>query len=841
MTAIATDPIEALFSARPYSLSREAKASLFLAAMQEAYRHHYAACPAYRRYCERRGFGATHVFSDIAELPFLPVQAFKENASLLRSVDVAQITTRLSSSATSGVASSVDIDRVTAKRQVRALAGVISEVLGPKRRPFLVIDVDPRTGGASGLGARSAAVRGFLNLAREATYLMDSTPTGALSLRADDFAAALEKYAAGNEPVVVFGFTFVLYVHAVLPLLKAGRKFQLPPGSHVVHIGGWKKLADQQVSKADFEAVMSEVFGVPAASVVDFYGFTEQMGVTYPDGPGGTKFAPAFAEVIIRDPATLAPLPDGKTGLLEFVTPLPHSYPGIAVLTDDLGVITGRGEVNGWHGTQFRILGRAKAAEVRGCGDIMGSKVATRSAQDAARIVVSEPRLLCDGASNRVAGELFAPIDLASLPIVPDIGALATQLRTARNALESYSVDDLAALVSAAAKRWADPASPLSPLRQQGLLFLTNWCDAANFRAMADRSLRGQRGFLDGFRPVAHTNRLMWRAQSRGLVVHWLAGNVPLLAMLALAQSVVTRNANILKAASGFARVLPALLDAFRGLEVRRPDGRVLRGDDVLATIAVIYFPREDSASATALSTAADLRLAWGGREAVESIMNLPKRFGTEDIIFGPKLSYLVVGKEMLATERQVKRLARHVSTDSSVFDQYACASPHTVFVEKGGVAASPHAFAKLLATEMARAAVRIPKGPVDAGTAAKVTSARMRYEFTGELWTSGGTEWTVLFDEDGARGLADPCYSRVITVRAIDDVMQAADFAHHGIQTVGLALSGARKLTFASRAAANGVERFPEPGRMTYFDSPWDGLFAMDRMVRWVSLGGPL
>jgi hypothetical protein len=35
-------------------------------------------------------------------------------------------------------------------------------------------------------------------------------------------------------------------------------------------------------------------------------------------------------------------------------------------------------------------------------------------------------------------------------------------------------------------------------------------------------------------------------------------------------------------------------------------------------------------------------------------------------------------------------------------------------------------------------------------------------------------------------------------------------------------------------------VERFPDLGRMTFFDSPWDGLFPMDRLVKWVTLGGP-
>ena len=842
-TEISTDPVDVLLSIPPYGLGAVEKRALLLDAVQQGYRHHYLACEAYRRFCQRRGCGPDQVFGDVSEFPYLPVQAFKENASLLRSVESSQITTRLSSSATSGVASSVDIDRVTAKRQVRALASVIGAVLGPKRRPFLVLDVDPRTAGPGGLGARSAAVRGFLNLAREARYFMETGPHGLLTLKEREFAAQLELYASGSEPVAVFGFTFVLYVYAVLPLLKEGRKFRLPKGSQIIHIGGWKKLADQQVSKAQFNQTMEEVFGVSASNVVDFYGFTEQMGVTYPDGPGGGKYAPSFAEVIVRDPSTFKPLPDGHEGLLEFVTPIPYSYPGIAVLTDDVGVITQRdAEVDGWRGTRFQVLGRAKKAEVRGCGDIMGEKVVgpmTRASHPTTKGTSTSVRLLFGPEANTIPGDLFVPVDLERLPEVADLGSLAARLREGARKLQTHSVDDLIALVSAAAARWAAPNSPLAPLRQQGLLFLTGWCQSSNLRAMANGALHGQRGFLDGFRALGGTNRRLMRAQPRGLVVHWLAGNVPLLGMLALAQAIITRNANLLKAASTFSRVLPSLLDAFRGLKVTCVDGRVLHGEDVLASIAVVYFSRDNSAAAEQISALADVRLAWGGREAIESILNLPKRYGTEDVIFGPKLSFMVVGREAIADTRLLRRVARQAATDASVFDQYACASPHTIFVEKGG-RISPREFAETLSVEMAKAIVRIPKGPTDPGTAAKIESLRMRYEFTGELWRSNGTEWTVLYDEDAEQGLAAPCYSRVITVRAMNDVLEAARFAHGGIQTIGTALSGERKLRFASEASARGAERFPDIGRMTFFDSPWDGLFPMERFVKWITMGGP-
>jgi Acyl-protein synthetase, LuxE/Acyl-CoA reductase (LuxC) len=832
--------IDALLEFPPYGAPEPERQRRLLAAMNVAYRHHTLNCPAYRRFCEKRGFDAGHVFTSLAEIPYLPVQAFKENSDLLRSVAPDAVRTILQSSATSGVPSTVAVDRVTAKRQVKALTAVIAASLGRQRRPFLVLDVAPHAG-SDGLGARGAAVRGFLNLASEVRYLMHPAADGTLALLEEEFAQAV---ADLGNPAVVFGFTYVLYAYAIEPLWRANKRLALPAGSNVVHIGGWKKLADRSVPRGMFDDAVSRTLGVPTGAIIDFYGFTEQMGVTYPTGPSGDKHCPAFAEVIVRDPATFEPLPDGQEGLLEFLTPLPHAYPGIAVLTDDVGVITGR--ANGsevWGGTRFCVLGRAKKAEVRGCGDIMGEKMMRRPSRAAAPVVdqSAEVRLLFDAHANHVAGDLFMPVQTAALPRIDDLAALAEHLKQQRAALDAYSLDDLITLVSAAARRWADPSGPLAPLRQQGLLFLSNWCRGETLRRLADASLHGRRGHLDGFLPTANSGREFLRAFPRGLVCHWLAGNVPLLGMLVLVQSIVCRNANLLKAASSFSRVLPALLEAFRGLRVVTAGGASLSGDDVLKTLAVVYFDRHDQAAATQMSAAADVRLAWGGAEAVTGIVDLPRRFDAQDIIFGPKLSYMVIGREALARERQVRRLARMAATDASVFDQYACASPHTIFVERGGAAATPRAFAALLAMEMAKAAIRIPKAPVDPGGVTVIESARLRHELIGDVWRSDDATWTVLYTDDDAAGLFPPCYSRVIMVRATTDALACARHASSDIQTIGLALPGRRRLVFAEQAALRGAERFPDIGRMTHFQSPWDGSFVMDRMVGWVSLGGPL
>ncbi|MBM4232293.1 MAG: acyl-CoA reductase, partial [Gammaproteobacteria bacterium] len=640
---------------------------------------------------------------------------------------------------------------------------------------------------------------------------------------------------------VIFGFTYVLYNDVIKPLLSLPQARGTANG-YVCHIGGWKKLEDEAVDRRSFAAHALHVFGVPENKVIDFYGFTEQMGVVYPSvDVDGVRIAPAFSDVIVRDVDSLRALPEGMPGLLEFVTPLPSSYPGIAVLTDDYGVVVSRdGELpDGRRGTLFKVIGRAKNVEVRGCGDIMASKV-VRSRTNSAEIPVSPKgnRVLFNGQITFPMRSALESIDNSSLPET-EISRLVDSVMRARSGLLSYSADERIEIVAAAAAVWGDPSGPLAPLRTQGLTFLQRWCEPERLRRLMDEGLRGRRGALDGLMSTSTPGRYI-TAVPRGLCAHWLSGNVPLLGMLALVQSIITGNANILKAASSFSGVLPAVLDSLSRVEVRSFSGRTLKGSDLAETIAVVYFDRNDRATAEALSKAADVRIAWGGREAVETIVDLPKKFDCEDVIFGPKLSFAVIGSDRLSTAANLKRIARRVATDCSVFDQHGCANPHTVFVESEELDAVED-FCSSLADEMRSAVFRIPKMPIDGGTAAAITAARLEIELgeRGKIWRSEGTQWTILLDPDSTE-LAKPVYSRVVHVRRVRDAMSVAQLASSDIQTIGLALDPARRHSFARLAAHLGAVRFPEIGRMTEFDVAWDGTYLADRCVRWVTVGGP-
>ena len=76
--------------------------------------------------------------------------------------------------------------------------------------------------------------------------------------------------------------------------------------------------------------------------------------------------------------------------------------------------------------------------------------------------------------------------------------------------------------------------------------------------------------------------------------------------------------------------------------------------------------------------------------------------------------------------------------------------------------------------------------------------------------------------------------------MRAVDNIMDVTSLASKDIQTVGLSLTGHHRLEFAEKVTQKGVERLPDVGSMTEFDTPWDGMFVMDRFVRWSTLGGP-
>lgn len=124
------------------------------------------------------------------------------------------------------------------------------------------------------------------------------------------------------------------------------------------------------------------------------------------------------------------------------------------------------------------------------------------------------------------------------------------------------------------------------------------------------------------------------------------------------------------------------------------------------------------------MSGSAQVRIAWGGKEAVETVAKYPSMIDCETVVFGPKLSYAVIAREELSSEHAAKKLARRVSVDVSVFDQSGCASPHNLYIEKGGIV-TPERFCEILAEAFPKTEAQIPKPFISPEQISAVHSSR--------------------------------------------------------------------------------------------------------------------
>lgn len=434
-------------------------------------------------------------------------------------------------------------------------------------------------------------------------------------------------------------------------------------------------------------------------------------------------------------------------------------------------------------------------------------------------------------------GQLFCQDQeyLSDSPQLVSLKEIQKQVTKGQDYLLNISIDDIIQCIDQVLEIWGMRNGDIQlKLSKFGLNYLIYWFRDTHLKKVCDNSLLGNRKVLDDFCFIPANNYEVI-ANPKGIIAHWLSGNVPLLGMLSLIQAMLTKNANILKVSKENYHVIPILLDTFNKVRIKNKMGKEILGSEIIKSVAAVYFEKNDIEAQNLLSQIADVRVAWGNMEAVETIMNLPKHYGTTDIIFGPRTSLMVIGKEFLQNNLDAERIAKNAALDGSLFDQRGCNSPHTVFVEAGNPI-TPLDFAELLSIEMEKLVNKIPKQSVAATDSLKIMKHRVEYDIKGTAFYPTGMEWSVLYSDNDI-GLAAPCYNRTLFVRPIKDIFEVANFCNHLTQSVGTALSAERKKAFAKVVTRKGIDRLPDIGKMTLYDIPWDGIFFMNHLVRWSKL----
>lgn len=359
--------IDRLLTGAPYRLPPEEKSSALLEVLKDELDYSCERNAGLKNYVQHWPVDF-RLARSIAELPYLPVGLLKAQPPLSL-VPPQEIKRTLTSSSTTGqIPSRIVLDSATGRRMTKGVAAIVQDFIGPARRPYLVVDVPDSVRGGSELGARGAAIQGLQPFAKELIYGLSHGNQGELKL---ELSRVLE-FAENRRriPVLVYGFTYILWQNLVKPLLADGISLDMPK-VHILHSGGWKRLEEEAVEKQTFNEAVAQVFGCSPACVIDFYGLVENVGIIYPDCPAGNKHVPRFGEVIVRNPLTLEPVAEGERGILQVCSTLPTSFPGHLLLTEDIAEVVVRdGCPCGRRGISFRFAGRVPKAELRGCGNI---------------------------------------------------------------------------------------------------------------------------------------------------------------------------------------------------------------------------------------------------------------------------------------------------------------------------------------------------------------------------------------------------------------------------------------------------------------------------------------
>ena len=357
-----SDTIDELLTQEPFTKSHNSD-SLFLSAMSQSLIFHYENSDIFKQYCIKKNFNPYDDFT-LNEIPFIPSNIFKKLK--LSSVDKNEIIKIVHSSSTTGkTPSTILIDKITSERQQKIIISILSNFIGKNRKSFLILESKNNVSTGDEMSSRSSAVRGLTPFMKNLEFILKND----LTLNFENMNKLKFEVTIDHA---IFGFTWILYLFIEKYQNDKNVKelFSKLNKPLILHSGGWKKLQNIKISKTEFNQKVSDFFKTEPNNVIDFYGLVEQLGTIYPDCEYGFKHVPNYSHIIIRDIHTLEPVENGNRGFIQILTPIPHSYPGVSILTDDIGKIVSVNSCKcGRQGICFKFLERLKTADLAGCGD----------------------------------------------------------------------------------------------------------------------------------------------------------------------------------------------------------------------------------------------------------------------------------------------------------------------------------------------------------------------------------------------------------------------------------------------------------------------------------------
>ncbi len=323
-------------------------------------------------------------------------------------------------------------------------------------------------------------------------------------------------------------------------------------------------------------------------------------------------------------------------------------------------------------------------------------------------------------------------------------------------------------------------------------------------------------------------------AVPRGLVFHVPPSNVDALFVYSWAFSFLAGNASVVRLSPRPSRPTD-ILCRLLGAQFRRDPFQALsRG------ALVVSYGHEDEPTAV-FSAACDLRVLWGGDEAVARLRAFPLKPRARDLTFPDRWSFCLLdaGRVLALDDAALASLAGDFFNDAFWYDQRACASPRLV-VWRGAPPerdrASARFFSRLRETITEKGA-RFETGAVLGKLAFAYESALAAPVVAQKNF---GNELTLLRVR-GLEGLPrEHCGAGLLFEAGVESLEEAAGFVSEKDQTMThFGLSAEELRAFAGSLNGRGLDRLVPVGRALAFDRYWDGCDLAREMMRLVRVEG--
>lgn len=288
----------------------------------------------YKKYLENLNVKAEEIHS-INEIPFLPIEFFKNHKVILEGLDSEII---FNSSGTSGMAPSQHFVADTKIYEESFIKG-FNHFFGPIN-DYCVLALLP-----SYLEREGSSL---IYMTDHLIRLSENEHSGFFLNNLSELADVIHSKALCDKKILLLGVTYAL--------LDLAENYSIKKPELIVMETGGMKGQRKEMVREELHAILGEKLGLK--QIYSEYGMTELLSQAYSVGQGIFK-TPAWMKVMIRDANDpLSLLDDEQSGGINIID-LANINSCSFLMTQDLGKKYADGS--------FEVLGRFDSSDVRGC------------------------------------------------------------------------------------------------------------------------------------------------------------------------------------------------------------------------------------------------------------------------------------------------------------------------------------------------------------------------------------------------------------------------------------------------------------------------------------------